>query len=104
DRGVAFASFARVTVVGELKRYLRDQTWRIRVPRRAKDLSLQLGRAVETLGHRLGRAPTVQEIARELGCREDDVLEAMEVGASYRNVNPDQGSGDFATGWMSRQA
>jgi RNA polymerase sigma-B factor len=103
-RGVEFASFATVTVVGELKRYLRDRTWRIRVPRGAQERSLQLGRAIEDLGHRYGRAPTVQEIARELGCRDDDVLEAMEVNASYRNVNPDSGSGDFAAGWMSRRA
>jgi RNA polymerase sigma-B factor len=104
ERGVAFAAFASVTVVGELKRHLRDRTWRIRVPRRAQDRSLQLGRAIEELGHRLGRAPTVSEIAHELGCRDDDVLEAMEVNASYRNVNPDSGSGDFATGWMSGKA
>jgi RNA polymerase sigma-B factor len=104
QRGVDFAAFASVTVIGELKRHLRDRTWRIRVPRGAQERGLLLGRAIEDLGHRLGRAPTVQEIAREIGCRDDDVLEAMEVNASYRNVNPDTGSGDFATGWLSRKA
>jgi RNA polymerase sigma-B factor len=102
DRGCAFSVFATVTVNGELKRYLRDRTWRVRVPRRAQELSLQIGRTVEALGHRHGRAPTIAEIARELGCTEDDVLEAMEVGASYRNVNPDTGAGDYESGWMGR--
>jgi RNA polymerase sigma-B factor len=100
DRG-SFVAFATVTVNGELKRHLRDRTWRVRAPRQAKERSLQIGRAVEALGHRHGRAPTITEIALELGCTEDDVLMAIEVGASYRNVNPDGRDGDYASGWTA---
>ncbi len=102
-QGVAFAGFASITANGELKRHLRDTTWRVRVPRRAQERSLELGRAIETLGHRLHRAPTVDEIAAELGCTPDDVLEALEVGASYRNVTADHGAGDYATGTIARR-
>ncbi len=38
--GVAFAAFAGSTIEGELKRYLRDQTWVVRVPRSGKELHL----------------------------------------------------------------
>jgi RNA polymerase sigma-B factor len=102
--GTPFAGFAAATVIGELKRHLRDRTWRVRVPRRAQERSLEIGRAVESLGHRLHRAPTMAEIADVLGCSIDDVLEAMEVAASYHNVNPDLGTGDFSIGGLSRRA
>jgi RNA polymerase sigma-B factor len=62
--GTPFAVYASITVRGELKRHLRDRTWRVRVPRRAQERSLEIGRAVEALGHELGRSPTLPEMAR----------------------------------------
>jgi RNA polymerase sigma-B factor len=104
DLGYQFDAFASVTIHGELKRHFRDRTWRVVVPRRAKERSLQVAAAVEALSQQLGRAPTITEIAAELGCGEDDVLEAIEIGATNRPVHADLGGPDFQIGPMSQHA
>jgi RNA polymerase sigma-B factor len=84
DRGVPFPSFAMPTVIGELRRHFRDATWSVGVPRRMKELHVALGNALGELGQRLGRQPRVDEVAAHLGVTTDDVLAALEAGASYR--------------------
>lgn len=78
--GASFRTFASRTVEGELKRYLRDRTWAVKPPRRAQEFYLRLRRASEELGHQLGRAPTVRELALELDVTEDRVIEGFESG------------------------
>jgi len=90
DRRVEFGTFATPTITGELKRHFRDRTWRLQVPRRAKDLHVQLRGAASAAAQRLGRQPTVTELAGEVGASEDEVLEALEIGASYRTVSLDR--------------
>jgi RNA polymerase sigma-B factor len=58
DKGVQFVAFAVPTIMGEVRRYFRDHGWSVKVPRRLKELSLQLKKAHEELSHQLGRAPT----------------------------------------------
>jgi RNA polymerase sigma-B factor len=82
--GTSFVSFAMPTVLGEVRRYFRDATWGTRVPRRAKELSLAVGKATAALEQRLGRSPRVSELAAHLEITEDAVLEAMEAQAAYR--------------------
>jgi len=84
DVGVSFASYAIPTVMGELRRHFRDATWAIKVPRRVKDLHVDLGNAIDFLSGENGRPPTPAEIAEHLGVRVDDVLEAIEAGGAYR--------------------
>lgn len=86
DRGVAFATFASRTIDGGLKRHLRDRTWSVRPPRRTQELSLRLRTTGEELTHRFGRAPTVAELADEVGCETEDVLEALEAGRARSAV------------------
>ena len=78
DRGVEFSTYATPTVVGEIKRHFRDKGWAVRVPRRLQELRLALTAATEELSHRLGRAPTVAEIAARLSVSEEEVLEGLE--------------------------
>lgn len=82
--GVSFASYAIPTVMGELRRHFRDATWAVKVPRRVKDLHVDLGNAVDFLSGENGRPPTPDELAEHLGVRVDDVLEALEAGGAYR--------------------
>src|SRR5437879_4383873 len=63
DYGVSFATFAVPTVLGEIRRHFRDATWAVRVPRRLKDLHVELGAATEQLVALLGRPPTPAELA-----------------------------------------
>ena len=86
---VRFTTFAVPTIIGELRRHFRDRTWSMRVSRRLKDLHLELRAASEELTHILGHAPSVAELADELDVTVEEVLEAMEAGASYRSASLD---------------
>ncbi|WP_228563918.1 SigB/SigF/SigG family RNA polymerase sigma factor [Catenulispora rubra] len=78
DFGTAFLAFATPTILGELKRYFRDTTWAVHVPRRVQELTGELRDATETLSQRLHRAPTVRELAVPLGVDPAAVADAIE--------------------------
>ena len=84
EREVAFSSYAVPTILGEIKRYFRDRTWSVRVPRDLQELALKVDRAVADLSLDLHRQPTVAEIAERVGAEEEDVLEALEASGAYR--------------------
>ena len=83
EHGAAFSSFAGRTIEGEIKRFFRDKSWTLRVPRSAKDLHLLVRRAGDELGQTLGRAPTVPEIAAHLQIDRDDVVRGLAATAAY---------------------
>lgn len=83
SRGVKFATFATRTMVGEIKHYLRDHSWSMRVPRRLQNLWLRASTASEALSQDLGREPTVGELSDYLDEGEMDLLEAMDAGRGY---------------------
>jgi RNA polymerase sigma-B factor len=89
ERGIPFSSYASRTVNGEIKRYFRDRTWAVRPPRSAQERHLDLRRARTALSSRLGRPPTVDELAAELDISPDEVLDAVEAGAAYRATSLD---------------
>lgn len=78
ERGVAFASFAVPTVLGEIRRHFRDHGWSVKVPRGLQELRQRADRAREELAQRLGRQPTAREIASRLGVAVDEVLLALD--------------------------
>lgn len=84
DHGSQFVSFAGSTIEGELKRYFRDRTWVVRVPRSAKELHLAVRQASEVLAQRNGLSPTVDELADYLAVDRDDVLRGLAASAAYR--------------------
>lgn len=83
ERGVDFVGYAIPTIIGEVKRYFRDRTWSVRVPRRLQELRLTISEANGTLTHTLGRSPTVADIAVYLGVTEETVLEGLEGARAY---------------------
>jgi RNA polymerase sigma-B factor len=89
DRGVAFSSYAVPTVVGEIKRYFRDQTWPVHVTRELQERALRVARATPDVARRLGRQPTVAEIAEAVHCTEDEALEALHAAGAYRATSLD---------------
>lgn len=84
-----FEAFLVPTVVGEIKRYLRDKTWSVHVPRRIKEIGPKIKNANDELTNRLERSPQISEIAEHLEVSEEDVLEAMEMGQSYNALSVD---------------
>ncbi|MBO1513635.1 RNA polymerase sigma factor SigB [Metabacillus bambusae] len=87
--GKPFEAFAIPTIIGEIKRFLRDKTWSVHVPRRIKELGPKIKAAVDTLTNENQRSPKVQEIAEYLDVTEEEVLETMEMGKSYQALSVD---------------
>jgi RNA polymerase sigma-B factor len=77
DRGVDLGALAIPTIDGEIKRYLRDRPWPVRIPRRLQELRRSV--AASSAGRRgeLDRPGALAEVARELGAPCEDVVEAV---------------------------
>jgi RNA polymerase sigma-B factor len=85
-RGAAFASFAVPTILGELRRYLRDTAWPAHVPRSLQERVREVRSAAEELTTLHGRNPTVGELALDLGCDNEAVVEALGVSSALSVV------------------
>ncbi|HHW55559.1 MAG: RNA polymerase sporulation sigma factor SigF [bacterium] len=75
--GVKFSTYAVPMIIGEIRRFLRDDN-PIRVSRSLKEKGFNIKRAVEKLTQRLGRGPTLQELAEETGLELEEVATALE--------------------------
>jgi RNA polymerase sigma-B factor len=89
ERGFAFSSFAVPTIVGELKRYFRDTAWALHVDRSAQERARKIADARRQIGTRLGRSPTVGELAEYLECSSEEVLDGLQIGEAYDTVSLD---------------
>jgi RNA polymerase sigma-B factor len=89
SRGSAFSSYAVPTIVGELKRYFRDLGWSVHVPRGAQEMALRVENAQQVLVGRIGRAPTVNELAEYLELSIEEVVDALEAAAGHHSVSLD---------------
>ena len=89
ERGLAFSSYAVPTILGELRRYFRDSTWDVRPARDLQELCLAVEEAREHLWGRLGRSPTVADLAERLDRSEEEVVEALQAteGRSVRSLD-----------------
>src|SRR5207245_6829487 len=87
QRGLEFSTFATPTIVGEIKRYFRDKSWAVKVPRRLQETMQRADLAQQRLQARLGRQPSVNEIAKELELEPEDVLAAMEASPSQHQIS-----------------
>ncbi|WP_243727328.1 SigB/SigF/SigG family RNA polymerase sigma factor [Actinocrispum wychmicini] len=88
-RGSDFLSFAVPTITGEVRRYFRDATWAIRVPRRLKELNAAITACAGQLSQELGRAPRPREIAKRLNVPIEDVHEGLQVSFAYHTSSLD---------------
>ncbi|MGC0357604.1 RNA polymerase sigma-B factor [Streptomyces sp. SAI-124] len=93
SRGVEFPTFAMPTIVGEIKRFFRDTSWSVRVPRRLQELRLDLAKAGDELAQKLDRAPTVGELAERLGLSKEEVVEGMAASNAYTASSLDAPAG-----------
>jgi RNA polymerase sigma-B factor len=94
NRGTDFLSFAVPTITGEVRRYFRDATWAVRVPRRLKELHAAITTASARLAQELGRSPRPKEIATALGMPVEEVYEGLQVGFAYNTDSLDSGTDD----------
>ncbi|MFH8336410.1 RNA polymerase sigma factor SigF [Streptomyces sp. AM6-12] len=89
SREVEFTSFAIPYVVGEIKRFFRDTTWAVHVPRRLQEARVQLAQATEELRSRMGRTPSVKELAELMSLSEEEVVEARIASNGYNAASLD---------------
>ncbi|WP_073949888.1 RNA polymerase sigma factor SigF [Streptomyces kebangsaanensis] len=88
-REVEFTSFAVPYIVGEIKRFFRDTSWAVHVPRRLQEARVELAKATEELGSRLGRKPTTKELAELMNLPEQEVVDAMVASNGYTSASLD---------------
>ena len=84
-RNVQFTTYAVPTIVGELRRYFRDRSSTIRLPRGLRERSHTLNMAIQNFSQEYGRSPNIAEIAAAVGITEEEVIEGLE-GAEATNV------------------
>ncbi|MFE6780700.1 RNA polymerase sigma factor SigF [Streptomyces sp. NPDC057677] len=89
SREVEFATFAVPYIVGEIKRFFRDNTWAVHVPRRLQEARVELAKATDELSARLGRAPRPSELAPVMDLSEDEVVEAQVAANGYHSTSLD---------------
>ncbi|MGW4565856.1 RNA polymerase sigma factor SigF [Streptomyces sp. NPDC004561] len=89
SREVEFTSFALPYIVGEIKRFFRDTTWAVHVPRRLQELRVELAKAREELSSRLDRDPTLAELATLMNIPENQVVEAQLASNGYNSASLD---------------
>jgi RNA polymerase sigma-B factor len=89
SREVEFTSFALPYIVGEIKRFFRDTTWAVHVPRRLQELRVELAKAREELSSRLDRDPTVAELATLMNISESEVVEGQIASNGYNSSSLD---------------
>lgn len=99
-RGVEFTSFAMPTITGEIKRFFRDTSWAVKVPRRLQELRIDAAKAHDALEQDLGRPPSDVELAGRLHVSPEELAEGQKAahGYSARSLDaPSQEEGDLAS-------
>ena len=99
--GAAFSTFAVPTMRGEIMRYLRDFTWTVRPPRELQQRAIGIEREREQVTNGLGRNPTARELAAQVGCTVEELLDASEAAQARSSDSFDRPvttqEGDAAT-------
>ena len=91
---VTLATYAAPNILGEIKRHFRDKGWSVRVPRDVQELNVKLGKVVDQLTTRLGRSPSVEELATATDSSVEQVVEALESSRAYSTLSLSERGGD----------
>jgi RNA polymerase sigma-B factor len=89
ERGRPFQAYAIPTILGELRRYFRNSSWAVHVPRGMQERALLLRDTERTLSDENGRAPTVSELAQFMELTTEEVLDAMQALRVFGSVSLD---------------
>ncbi|MCC9308098.1 RNA polymerase sigma factor SigF [Kitasatospora sp. RB6PN24] len=91
---VEFSTFAIPTITGEIKRFFRDTSWMVHVPRRLQELHLSIAKASDKMEQLLDRAPTPAELAAHLEVPEAEVVEGLVAARAQTAHSLDAPTGD----------
>ncbi len=87
DMGNEFSTFATPTIMGEIRRYFRDRSWALRVPRRLQENYLKTMKARDALRSELEREPSIEEIAHRISLDPSEILAALEVSPAQHTAS-----------------
>ena len=82
---VRFSSYAVPMILGEIRRYLRDDGM-LKVSRSLKNIAYQTSKAREMLTIQLGREPSIEEISDATGVEREEIIMAMEASAELESL------------------
>ncbi|ADB50239.1 SigB/SigF/SigG family RNA polymerase sigma factor [Conexibacter woesei] len=94
SRELRFSTFAVPTILGEIKRHFRDRAWSVRVSRGLQELSARVTREADRLSTKLGRSPTIEDLAEATNSTPEQVLEALQGAQAYSTVPLEEPLGD----------
>lgn len=98
--GVKFSTYAVPMIMGEIKRFLRDDGV-IKVSRSIKENAIKARRTEELLRKKLGRNPSIKEISDECGIEESEIAEAFEATVVPESLQSIQGDSAKRDGGLS---
>lgn len=106
DYGVCFSTYAVPVIMGEIRRFLRDDGM-IKISRSVKENARQLKRIREDFWQRLGREPVLSELAGESGLAKEDIITALdaerEVESIYKTVYESDGNEVLLVDMLGRE-
>jgi RNA polymerase sigma-B factor len=85
-----FLAYAVPTIRGEVKRYFRDCSWTVRIPRRLQELQGTIASVRPQLVQELHRDPSLQEIADEIGADVNEVEAAIAADGCFSVLSLDR--------------
>jgi len=85
--GVKFSTYAVPVIMGEIKRFLRDDGI-IKISRSLKESAIKGKKCAEALRYKLGREPTIEEISKESGIKSEILLEAFDASLPVDTITP----------------
>lgn len=83
---VKFSTYAVPMIIGEIQRFLRDDGT-LKVSRSLKELANKVRKTKDELSKRIGRLPTIKEVADELGISPEDVVFAQEANKPPSSIH-----------------
>jgi RNA polymerase sigma-B factor len=102
-QGSSFKAYAVPTIVGEMRRHFRDNGWAVHIPRSLQDRARRLGIGLNELSARLGRSPSIAELAEWAGLSREDVIEGLDVRMAYDTSPLDaRGHSSDDEGWTAQ--
>lgn len=106
NQNVRFSTYGVPMIIGEIRRHLRDNN-AVRVSRSLRDMAYKAMQAKEALINRNSKEPTVEEIAKEMGAKKEDVVLALEAIVEpvslYEPVYSDRGDTIFVMDQLGDQ-
>lgn len=92
-KGVMFSTYAVYMIIGEIKKFLRDDGM-VKVSRGLKELAVKAKQAANEIELETGAPATPKEIAIKLGKKEEEIIESLEASQSTVSTNVKIGDGE----------